>query len=296
MVEAGFIDAAASNAAKQEPLVVTEKEVKDESPPYAYFVELVRRELEDRVGARFYTAGLKIYTTLDPVAQQASEDELARQITAIESGRFGTYRHPTYAGSRGQGNSKYLQGAVIVMDALTGEVRALVGGRDFRDSQFDRATQALRQAGSAFKPFVYATALERYGSPVQIVEDSPISVTLSGGNVWEPKNYTGAYDGPITIREALTRSKNAATVRLAEQVGLGSVIALAHELGITSDIPDVPATALGSADVRPIEMVAAYAAFANGGDRVEPHLINRIVDRSGHSRRTVHPFGSPGDL
>jgi penicillin-binding protein 1A len=203
-------------------------------------------------------------------------------LRAIESGGFGAYRHPTYAARDRQGTgSDYLQGAVVVLDAATGEVRALVGGRDFSDSKFDRATQAMRQPGSAFKPFIYAAALERYRSPTHQVEDSPLRLTLSGGRVWEPQNYTGQFDGPMTMREALTRSKNIPTVRLAQEVGIGSAIRMAQNLGISSDIPDVPATALGAADVRPIELIAAYAPFANGGDRVEPHLIRRVVDRNG---------------
>src|SRR5690606_10287853 len=119
-------------------------------------------------GNQFYTAGLKIYTTLDADAQRAAEEEIARQLDAIEAGRFGSFRHPTYPEARGEGGgtgeTPYLQGAVVLMDAVSGEVHALVGGRDFDDSRFNRAIQAQRQPGSAFKPFVYLTALERYGT------------------------------------------------------------------------------------------------------------------------------------
>lgn len=290
MVEAGYISAADASGAKAEPIRVAESGVPQDGPESSYFVEQVRKELVERVGTRFYTAGLKIYTTLDPVAQQAAEDELTRQLSAIENGRFGTFRHPTYAGTReASGGSEYLQGSVVVMEVASGEVRALVGGRDFADSPFDRATQALRQPGSAFKPFVYAAALERFRSPAHPVEDSPVRLTMSGGQVWEPENYTGQYDGTITMREAITRSKNAATVRLAQEVGIRSAIRLAQDLGINSDIPDVPATALGAADVRPIELVAAYAAFANGGDRIEPHVITRVVDREGRVLWQANP-------
>ncbi|HUE95133.1 MAG TPA: penicillin-binding protein 1A, partial [Longimicrobiaceae bacterium] len=283
MVDAGYLSAADAADEKDAPVVLAEVEGDSEGPRSSYFVERVRGEMEERVGSRFYTAGLQIHTTLDPVAQQAAEDELVRQLSAIESGRFGAYRHPTYSGTREEeGGSTYLQGAVVVLDIRSGEVRALVGGRNFDDSKFNRATQALRQPGSAFKPFVYAAALERYRSPAHQVEDSPVQLTLSGGQVWAPQNYSGTYDGQITMREAITRSKNAATVRLAQEVGIRSVIGVARDAGITSDIPDVPATALGAADVRPIELVAAYAAFGNGGHRIEPHLITRVVDRTGN--------------
>jgi penicillin-binding protein 1A len=250
----------------------------------AYFIERVRRELEERVGERFYTAGLRVYTTYDPAAQRAVEEEVAQQLRAIEAGRFGQYRHPTYARTKGEtedGVTPYLQGMAIVMDARTGAVRALVGGRDFEDSKYDRAFQARRQPGSAFKPFVYLAALQRGIPPTQVYQDAPVRMVLTGGQVWAPRNYTGRYDGPMTMREALARSKNAVTVRVAEEVGMDAVIQTAHELGISTDIPDVPATALGAAEVRPVELVSAYAVFANGGELVVPTVLRRIESRNG---------------
>ncbi|MEX0912720.1 MAG: PBP1A family penicillin-binding protein [Gemmatimonadota bacterium] len=282
MVEAGFLDVGAAQSAKDEAIAVTGDTDQQNGPRSSYFVELVRRELQERVGSRFYTAGLKIFTTLDPTAQSAAEEALSQQLTAIENGAFGVYRHPTYSAANGEAiKTDYLQGAVVVMDANNGEVRALVGGRDFSQSKFDRATQALRQPGSAFKPFIYAAALERYGSPTHQVEDSPLRLTLSNGQVWAPENYSRQYDGAMTMRDALVQSKNVATVRLAQEVGVGSAIRIARSLGISSDIPDYPSTALGAAEVRPIELIAAYAAFANGGQRVEPHLVRRVEDRNG---------------
>ena len=285
MVDAGYIDQAQAEEAKAEAITVVEDSNDEPTGPMgSYFVERVRQELEETVGSRFYTAGLQIHTTLDATVQASAEQELNRQLAALESGRFGAFRHSTYAqAEEGAAETEYLQGAVVVMDVATGEVRALVGGRDFADSKFNRATQALRQPGSAFKPFIYASALERFRTPSHPVEDSPLRLTLAGGQVWEPKNYTGTYDGPITMREALARSKNTATVRLAQEVGLGSAIQIAHDLGISSEIPDNPAAALGTAEVRPIELVGAYAAFANGGRRVEPHLIRKVVDRNGRT-------------
>jgi penicillin-binding protein 1A len=285
MAQAGYISPDEASAAKEESLEIADESDDPAATRAAYYIERVRREMSDRIGNSFYTAGLKIYTTLDPKAQDAAEEEIARELDAIERGAFGTFRHPTYPEAVGKskhtGQTSYLQGAVVLMEAETGEVRALVGGRDHRDSKFDRATQAVRQAGSAFKPFVYLSALEHGHSPVDLIEDAPIRITLAGGEVWEPKNYTDSYQGPMTIRDALTRSKNTATVRLAEQVGIPVIVGRAHELGITTPIPDVPATALGAAAVRPIEMVQAYASFANGGYRVEPHFIRKVVDRHG---------------
>ena len=283
MAKAGFVtDAQAREAIGLRVQVA--KSAKDDGGTGSYFVERVRRELEEHFGDRFYTEGMKVYTTFDPAVQAAVEEEMARQLEAIESGSFGAYAHPTYSASKGEtedGVTKYLQGAAVVMEVETGEVRALVGGRDYDDSSYDRVFQARRQPGSAFKPFVYLAALQRGVPPTQVFEDAPVRMVLAGGRTWEPRNYTGRFDGPMTMREALTRSKNTVTVRVAEQVGMQSVIAAARELGVSTEIPQVPATALGAAEVRPIELAGAYAAFANGGSRVEPHVIRRVESRDG---------------
>jgi membrane carboxypeptidase/penicillin-binding protein len=158
----------------------------------------------------------------------------------------------------------------------------VVGGRDLQDSPYDRIFDARRQPGSAFQPFVYLAALSQGIPPTERLQDAPIEIALGGGQVWRPRNYTGTYDGELTLREALTRSKNTVTVRLAQQVGVEAIAQQASALGITTDIPRVPATALGAAEVRPSELVAAYAAFANGGTRVVPHLVRRVEDGEGN--------------
>ncbi|MDQ3521390.1 MAG: penicillin-binding transpeptidase domain-containing protein, partial [Gemmatimonadota bacterium] len=140
-----------------------------------------------------------------------------------------------------------------------------------------------------FKPFVYLAALEQNHPPTEQIEDAPLRVTLAGGQVWEPRNYTGTFDGPITLREALVRSKNIVTVRLAEEVGMRQVIRTARDLGIQTPIANVPATALGSAEVRPIELISAYAPLANGGTRVEPHLVRRVEGRNGETIWEAEP-------
>lgn len=282
MAEAGFITAAEAGAAAEEPVRLARRE-RERGEPGSYFMERVRRELEERIGSTaYYSAGLRVYTTLDQAAQKAAEEEVERQAAAIESGAFGPYRHPRYdADEAVDGATTYLQGAAIVMEARTGAVRALVGGRDFDQSQFDRAWQGMRQPGSAFKPFVYLAALERRIPPTRRLEDAPVTIRLAGGRTWQPRNYTGRYDGEMTMREALTRSKNTVTVRLAEEVGMSRVISTARELGVTTPIPDLPSTALGAAEVRPVELVRAYAAFASGGWVPEPHVIERIEDRHG---------------
>jgi penicillin-binding protein 1A len=283
MAEAGFITQAQAQEAVGTPVRLARRESRQGRG--SYFQERVRRELEERVGPDLYTAGLRVYTTMDPVAQRAAEEEVGRQADRIESGAFGAYRHPTWPEAKGEtedGQTTYLQGAAVVMDTRSGAVRALVGGRDYDDSNFDRVWQGMRQPGSAFKPFVYLAALEQSIPPTRQIEDAPLSIRLARNQTWSPRNYTGRYDGPLTLREALTRSKNTVTVRLAQELGMSSVIETARQMGITTPIPNVPSTALGSAEVRPIDLVRAYAAFANGGMLPEPYVIERIEDRHGN--------------
>ena len=250
-----------------------------------YFIESVRQELEEVFGRELYTEGFRIFTTLDIDVQRAAEQELERQLRAVENGAYGAFRHTSYGAAQSDTSGEappYLQGAVVVMDAREGGILALVGGRDFTDSKYNRALQARRQPGSAFKPFVYATAIERGYPPTMILEDRPIRMTLSGGRIWSPGNYGDSYAGQLTMRDALVQSKNVATVLLAQQVGVTSVLRTAQEMGIQSELPNVPAVVLGAGEVTLLEMVGAYAAFATLGDRPTPHFVERIEDRDGN--------------
>jgi penicillin-binding protein 1A len=286
MVDQGFITEAEAEEVRADgaELARTTVEAPDRA---AYFMEQVRQILEERLGDDIYTRGYTIHTTLDLDAQAVAERELREQLQAIESGRYGGYPHATYASTMADSarasstSSPYLQGAVIVMAAESGDVLALVGGRDFDDSKFNRAIQARRQPGSAFKPFVYAAAIQGGYPPTTILQDTPYTA-IRDGRAWSPRNYGGSYSGEITMREALVASKNVATIRLAEQVGLGRVIQMARSLGIQGDIPHYPSIAIGAAEVTLLELVAAYSAFATLGDRPEPRFITRVTDRNGH--------------
>ncbi|HET7462112.1 MAG TPA: PBP1A family penicillin-binding protein [Longimicrobium sp.] len=285
MAKAGFITQEQARAAIAEPIRLARHGRAGPRVAGAWFVERVRRELGEVIGQMDATAGLRVFTTYDPLAQKAVDDEVARQAAAIESGAFGAFRHPTYATAKGEtdaGTTRYLQTAAIIMEAGTGEVRALVGGRDHDDSPYDRIFQAVRQPGSAFKPFVYLTALQNGTPPTQVFQDQPVTIQIDRGRTWTPKNYTGTYDGPITLRDALARSKNTVTVQVAQQVGMGEVIRTARDLGISTPISDVPSTALGAAEVKPIELVRAFAAFDNGGALVTPHFVRRVEDEQGN--------------
>ena len=273
-----------SQAAQRDPLRL--------APPKgalraSYFVEQVRRELEDEFGELLYTGGLKIHTTLDPELQQVAEEALEDHLRQIEKGTYGYFPHQSYEtfveekGRDRVDRTPYLQGVVAVLDPFTGDVRALVGGRDFEHSQFNRATQALRQPGSAFKPFVYAAALEQGRSPLYSVSDAPIFLSQSDGSTWTPRNYSGEYGGMMSLREALRRSKNMVAIRLGREIGIENVRSVVERTGIDTQVPGYPSVYIGAADVYPLELIAAYAAFANGGMHVEPHLVSRIQDHEG---------------
>ncbi|HEX2093643.1 MAG TPA: PBP1A family penicillin-binding protein, partial [Longimicrobiaceae bacterium] len=247
-----------------------------------YFVEQVRRVMEDRFGEELYSGALRIHTPLDPGVQAAAERALERQLARIEDGAFGRFDGPRRSAFEpGSPETPYLQGATVVMEAETGDVLALVGGRDFAESRFDRMLQGFRQPGSAFKPFVYAAAVDAGIPPTERIEDAPLRRELPGGEVWEPRNFDGRFRGPVSVRRSLRESVNTVAVRLAERVGVGRVRATARRMGITTPIPQLPSIAIGASAVRPMELAAAYSAFATLGRRAEPRWVLRVEDRDG---------------
>jgi 1A family penicillin-binding protein len=237
-----------------------------------YFKEEVRKQLVQRFGwDRVYQGGLKVYTTLDLDLQKAAEAEVARGLTAIETRQ--AKRRAAVPASDGP-----LQAALVALDPTTGEVRAMVGGRDFDESHFNRATQARRQPGSAFKPFIYAAAIERGYSPSTLITNlnSP-TMTVEGAWVPEDEHSTS---NTMTMRAALRTSSNRAAVRMLQEVGIPTTVTYAERLGVGS-VPSVPSLALGSGEVTLVSMTAAFAAFANRGMVPTPLLIRRVEDTDG---------------
>lgn len=271
MAQQGFITAQQAQTAKSESLATAPPSSSEQAP---YFLDVIRTQLE-RAGLPLSTGGLRVYTTLDPALQRAARVALAT-VTAEFEQRPG-YRHPTLA-KHPKGTIGYLQGAVIAMEPYTGEVRALIGGRDYAESAFNRAVNAMRQPGSAFKPFVYATAIERGMAPNAIVADTAIAIPLPNRTIYRPKNSDGEFRGLLSLRDALTYSRNPVAVQLAQTLQIDSVIALAHRLGIDSPIAPYPSSAIGASVVQPLDLVAAYATFANLGIRVEPRFLVRVED------------------
>ena len=274
MAAQGFISPQVAERTKREPMTT----VPDYgmSAPAQYFVDAARQAAE-RAGVNVSAGGFRVYTTLDPALQRAAMEALVDGTAQVEQ-RKG-YKHPTFAASKDKRDA--LEGAIVAIEPQTGDVRALVGGRNYALAPFNRATLALRQPGSSFKPFVYAKALEDSLSAATIVPDTALAIRLDNGRVYSPDNSDGKFLGAITMREALIHSRNPVAVQLAMRVGLDSVAAIAHRGGIDSPIAEVPASALGASAVRPLDYVAAYTVWANLGSIVEPRLVTRIEDAGG---------------
>jgi 1A family penicillin-binding protein len=252
-----------------------------------YFLEMIRDQVMARWPGQVNTAGFHIHTTLDLSMQRAAERAMRDGFDRIE--RYPGFRHPRYeeyadrrASEIPETNSPYIQGALVSVDVRTGGIRALVGGRDIQHSKFNRATQARRQAGSAFKTFVYTAALQS-GIPASfIVTDGPVVRAQADGSEWRPQNFDRTFDGDMTVRHAYRLSINTVAIKVAdEEVGLETVAQTARRMGITTPIDRVPAMALGSADVIPIQMSEAYATLANLGVRTTPHAIVRVEAADG---------------
>jgi penicillin-binding protein 1A len=242
--------------------------------------------LEEKYGAdRMYRDGLRVYTGLDPALQRAAEDSMEAYLRRIETARGYKQTRKRYEQALEKGESLgppgYLQGAVVAIDVKTGLVRAMVGGRSFKDSKFNRAVQARRQPGSSFKPFIFCAALENGYTPADILLDAPIVLDLPNGDVWKPENYSRTFEGEVTVRHAINTSINIAAIRLLMAMGPGEAINVAHRLGVKSDLEAVYSLALGVSEVTLLELTNAYATIAAGGMRGEPILLSRLVDREG---------------
>jgi 1A family penicillin-binding protein len=270
MRDTNVIDAATYEKALQSQPHLADA-LRSEETSGQYFKEEVRKQLVQRFGwERVYQGGLKVYTTIDLDMQKAAEAEVARSLAEIEQRQLKRVK-------QSQPSADPLQAALVSLDPMTGDVRAMVGGRNFDQSRFNRATQARRQAGSAFKPFVYASALEQGFTPATVITglSDPIA-TLQGA--WVPDDHGGS--GAMTMRAALRTSSNRAAVQLLQQIGIPTAVRYAQRLGI-GGLPEVPSLALGSGEVTVMSMTSAYAAFANQGMFTPPSLIRRVDDSSG---------------
>lgn len=269
LLETGYISEEDFQQALKEPLRVAPPSRPQIRAPY--FVASLRPRLEELLGENLlYRGGLTVRTGLHWKWQQAAAAALEEGLAALEE----RHRARETLGERAQG-------AVLILDARTGMIRAMVGGRNYEESQFNRAVQARRQPGSAFKPIIYAYALEQGYTQADRIWDAPVSYPQPGGERWEPQNYSGRYEGEITLRKALEISENIVAVKLLERLGPNPVVDFAHHLGISSELTPTLSLALGASEVTLLELVSAYQAFAHGGIWVEPSGIVEILDSSG---------------
>ncbi len=236
----------------------------------AYFIENVRRYIQEKYGSDvLYKEGLEVYTTLNLSMQKYARDAVERGLQELDV-RQG------YTSGRSQG-------ALLCMDVKTGAIRAMVGGRDFSKSEFNRATQSRRQPGSAFKPLIYTAAFDKGMTPATKLVDEPLVFQDSAGTVWKPNNFDEKFLGPTTLRYALAHSRNIITIKLLQELGVDYAIAYASNLGITSPLGRNLSLALGTSGVTVQEMVRAFGVLANEGRKTTPFFIKRIVDRTGHT-------------
>lgn len=306
MLKMHFIDENTVERVSQAPVPCDpQKDISQRAP---YFVELVRQYAEQKYGDDLlYNGGLTIYTTLDPEAQDSIEKAAARHLKELQNKMNNAFLYKSGIAQRhrirreaflAHFDSLYavfkkecdampdsmhlrvLQTAVVALDVKTGGVLALTGGRDFIESKFNRAIQAVRQPGSSFKPFLYTAAMEHGFAPSSLVMDQPITLQTPQGE-WRPENYEGTFEGPVTIRHAVEHSLNLAAIQTIIQIGPDTVINYARRMGLKQRLEAVPSLAIGSCEVIPMEMATAYSIFPNKGVKVAPFFVKRIVDRNG---------------
>jgi penicillin-binding protein 1B len=289
----GFISAEDAARAKNEDLGVRERAMlANANAPY--FVDYIQRELMNVFpGTDISRQSLRIYSTIDMELQQAAERAVTQNLAALDKAFSGNKKNPIPPGT--------LQAALVAMNPKTGEIYAMVGGRDYGASQLNRATEAKRQPGSVFKPIVYAAAIESaFGgnapealTAVTPFLDAPETFAIRTGEVYEPDNYGKSYSNrPVPMREGLVKSLNVVTVRVADRIGLGQVQQVAVKLGLPRPPPYL-ATALGTTEATPLEVAEAYTAFADLGQRALPTGIRRVTDSSGVTVRALKPELTP---
>ena len=304
MKQLGSITEEQYRDAKTVKLDIVKSAVDNDAP---YFVDFTRDELlKDYSTEGVMYGGYNVYTALDLDLQKAAVDAVAKGLALVDKEFAGRNRKNKKANS-GQSRPRP-QAALVALDPHTGEIKAMVGGSDYAASQYNRISQAFRQPGSVFKPFVYAAALEtaydptpsagivpsanaddepdipriRAGviTPITQIMDAPRAFTYDG-RTYEPNNFKGGFAGLVTLRTALQKSLNSAAVQVAEKIGYRRVAEFAHRLGLNQEIQPYPSIALGAFEVTPIELAGAYTAFANEGRRVEPHAVRRVETASG---------------
>lgn len=266
MVEYGYISREEAQKAKQTKIVLKKNITQTKAPYFVQYVLNTISRYDEELVKKIYTGGYKIYTTLDSFLQKAAEEAFKKNLTRGVTDSAGVVQP---------------QGAIVAVDPSNGYIKAMIGGRDYSKSQFNRAT-ARRQPGSAFKPFIYAVALDKGFTTIHQLMCEPIKYPKGDGTYWIPRDYNNDYHyRPISLREALVISDNVVSVQWLKKLGIKTVINFAKMTGIKSALNSDLTLALGSSEVTPLEMAAAYCVFANGGYRIEPIAVLKVVDPQG---------------
>ena len=285
------ISKAEHDSLNREPLKISPPEEKIGIAPY--FTEWVRQYIFDRYGENvLYSGGLKVFTSLDVGLQEAAETAVSRKVDSlrarIERKYDITNKHytevlPDTADEFGDSIWVYkkIQGAFVAIDNANGDILAMIGGRSFEETKFNRAVQALRQPGSAFKPFVYTACIDNGFRTTDIVDDNPIVLDIPGAKQWRPHNFDNKFMGPVTMRDGLRLSRNLVAIRLLLKIHPSQAIFYARRMGITTPLAEVPSLAIGVSEVRLLELVSAFSTFPNKGILVSYRSIHKIVDRYG---------------
>lgn len=279
MRDEGYITEEEAVEAANRPLNFIETDMRTVSKA-PYFVEHLRRELEKDYGLSLYREGFRIQTSIDLAMQKAAEAAVEKGIKAYEER------------NRISEGDEQVQAALVTMNPFTGEIEAMVGGNDFQQTQFNRAIQAKRQAGSAFKPVIYAAALDKGFTPASIIIDSPVMFNMrddSGFKFWEPQNYDRKFLGPVTMRHALTFSRNVVTIKILQDIGVEYAVSYARKLGIDGSFNRDLTLALGTCGVSLLDLTRAYGVFCAGGIKAEPLMTLKMKDRDGKTVKNSMP-------
>jgi penicillin-binding protein 1A len=267
--------------AVEEPITLVS--AKSEHGTADYFLEHVRLLVERKYGTtKLFTEGLKIYTTLDYDLQIYADSLMNYELSVLEQRQDYPHLYEDHPPDSIDIATPYVQGAVFGIEPQTGYVRIMIGGRDFNHSKFNRVTQARRQPGSSFKPILYTAALDSRYTPATMIKDEPVVFVQSDSIFWKPRNYSQTHEGYLRLREAINKSINTVAIKVISDLGPSRIIDYSRRFGITTPLQPYYSLAIGSFEVRPIELISAYTAYANSGKRVTPVFIRRIEDKNGN--------------
>ena len=285
MMDNGYITEEDAALAREEELVLEGTSIGPARGPY--YLDYVEDLLVRRFGSNLvYNGGLTVYVAMDLELQELAEESIRTRMVYVDS----LVGDPAYDTATAEEKKRALEAALVAIDARTGAVRALAGGRDYTASEFNRAVESNRQPGSGFKPVVYLAVLDRLGySANTVVVDEPVAYTTELGDLWEPQNFTREYEGPVILKRAFMRSINVVSAKLVSEVGPSTVIEYARRLGITSPLEPILSLALGTNGVSPLEMASAYSVFATGGIYHKPYVITRVEDSEGRVIEATEP-------